>query len=245
MSSGIIRRCGDTVPLSLRLGEKTGNRKRCRQFEWSIFLAFQKWHSVIIASRERNSVVSWQHWQAITQSENWMAVLIQIFPFHTTNLYNNSSARSVYLMHLTIYMQGLHHPLNDVKQSSSCWCINKPSCIQLFLCEPATVYVLSSFPTISLSQLKTSLSILPRADNYPIYGPTLHLLSFLNLPLPLSRSPSFYLKSQRSDLVRRRLKLWLRVCVIFVAVCTFIWQGVSVWGPEASLVSLPACLPPN
>lgn len=31
----------------------------------------------------RNSVIPQEHWQAITQAENWMAVLIQPYPYFT------------------------------------------------------------------------------------------------------------------------------------------------------------------
>ena len=39
--------------------------------------------SVIIASREYNSAIPQEDWQAISQTENWMAVLIQQYPHFT------------------------------------------------------------------------------------------------------------------------------------------------------------------
>lgn len=83
-----------------------------------------------------------------------------------------------------------------------------------------------------------SLSVSPRTDNSPIQGLTLHLLSFLNLSLPLYLSPlPSDLKYQRSDLVRRCLKLWLRVCVMFVCVC------MSVCASEVRKQVWYHCLP--
>lgn len=145
----------------------------------------------------------------------------------------------------------MQHPVNDVKWNSSCWAykqINLHVIIYMCVCEGICSFLSlpeSSPHYLTLTALNKSLH-LTKSRQLSCLWP--HPPSFIfpeSLSSSLSPSPSFDLKSQRSDLVRRCLKLWLRVCVMFVTMCVFIWPCTSVWGPEASLVSLPACLPSN
>lgn len=261
----IIRGCWDIVPLSLCLWESRGNRKRCRLFEWSIFLSFQNWHSVIIASRERNSVILREHWQAITQTENWMAILIQQYSHSTQLIFIITVKLEVFIKCTWQFLWGIitaaavSFQIHFLNATSRKWRkakqqlllykqINHYAVIYMCVCEVicSFFFLPKSFPHyLTLTALYKSLRLTKSRQLSYLWS---HPPSFIfpqSLSSSLSPSPSFDLKSHRSDLVRRRLKLWLRVCVIFVTVCAFIWWCVSVWGPEASLVSLPACLPPN
>lgn len=62
-----------------------GNRKRCRLFSrCSIFRCLSRTDIQSSSLQgECNSVVPEEHWQAITQAENWMAALIQQYPHFT------------------------------------------------------------------------------------------------------------------------------------------------------------------
>lgn len=140
-----------------------------------------------------------------------------------------------------------------LKQNSSCWVYKQISLCAACLCVCGSTWSLFLSPQVftSLSSSHSFKKPLHLTKSRQLSNPWSHLPSFI-FPQSLSSSlspshtpqvsPSL---SLRSDLVSSCLKPWLTVCVMFVTVYVFIWQCVSVWGPEASLVSLPACLPPN